>query len=404
MRGGYLFPGLDWINYITKKPLRKPTKTVNGKASGKPVMRIHNGKQVREVVGEGIDTKLSSGVWAGSMLGGHSFKNQAALFIGNANGNVFDFPEPKDLRYLTTVPFDATDGGVAFLYLKDGPDDGDATCQANYKKMKAEYERQQRAKSEYDAKDKCDDEPPCNGHGEGIYTSACTDKKGNWLPDAADEAKSPFNCNKPRTQKCTCKCEKGYKEPNCLQAAKPNTNGGFRRCRSVGDPHPNTASGANFNLYDAGEFVWSRHPDVPIEARLCTRPAGRVAVNRGFSLKKCKGEEWPNGQINFSGNMKGPCETISMDRCSFYLETCTDEIGAKCKCQKIGRSFTSPIFKMRVTSHTMSVDGWSIQYSCGSYMDSYLTITSPRDGRSQGLCGYYGKMVLVVTLVTETFG
>ena len=60
-------------------------------------MRIHNGKQVREVVGEGIDTKLSSGVWAGSMLGGHSFKNQAALFIGNANGNVFDFPEPKGL-------------------------------------------------------------------------------------------------------------------------------------------------------------------------------------------------------------------------------------------------------------------------------------------------------------------
>ena len=67
---------------------------------------------------------------------------------------------------------------------------------------------------------------------------------------SSDEAKSQFNCNKPRTQKCTCKCERGYKEPNCLTAAKPNTNGGFRRCRSVGDPHPNTASGANFNLYD----------------------------------------------------------------------------------------------------------------------------------------------------------
>ena len=30
---------------------------------------------------------------------------------------------------------------------------------------------------------------------------------------------------------------------------------------------------------------------------------------------------------------------------------------------------------------------------CGDrhYYDSYLTINSPRDGRSQGLCGYYGK-------------
>merc|ERR1712072_586305 len=82
---------------------------------------------------------------------------------------------------------------------------------------------------------------------------------------------------------------------------------------------------------------------------------------------------------------------ISMDRCSFYLETCEGKEANKCKCQKIGRSFTSPMFKMKATSHTMSVDGWSIQYSCGSYMDSYLTITSPRDGRSLGLCGYYGK-------------
>jgi hypothetical protein len=80
-----------------------------------------------------------------------------------------------------------------------------------------------------------------------------------------------------------------------------------------------------------------------------------------------------------------------MDRCNFYLETCTDEEATKCKCQKIGRSFTSPLFKIRVTGSSMNVDGWNIQYSCGSYMDSYLTITSPRDGRSLGLCGYYGK-------------
>lgn len=387
-RGGRLHEGLEWTDTFSKKAEAKPLKTIGGNPKAPPMMRMHGSpRAVREVIGEGIDTKLTKGIWTGSMLGGHSYSNQAALFLGNENGNKFDFPEPKDSRYLTTVEFDAAEGGIVSFYLKDGPDDGDAICQSEYNIMKAEYERQQRAKGEYDAKDKCNDEPPCNGHGEGIFTSKCTDSKG----DLPNEERDSFECHDKKTHKCTCKCEKGFKEPNCLSLAKPNTNGGFRRCRSVGDPHPNTAAGANFNLYDAGEFVWSRHPDVPIEARLRTRPAGRVAVNRGFSLKKCKGAPFPNGEINFSGNMNGPCETISMDRCSFYLETCEGKEANKCKCQKISNSFTSPIFKMKVTSHTMSVDGWSIQYSCGSYMDSYLTITSPRDGRSLGLCGYYGK-------------
>ena len=66
------------------------------------------------------------------MLGGHSYSSQAALFLGNENGNKFDFPEPKDSRYLTTVEFDAAEGGVVSFYLKDGPDDGDAVCQSEY--------------------------------------------------------------------------------------------------------------------------------------------------------------------------------------------------------------------------------------------------------------------------------
>ena len=82
--------------------------------------------------------------------------------------------------------------------------------------------------------------------------------------------------------------------------------------------------------------------------------------------------------------MKGPCETVSMINCNFQVET------ADGKCMSKGRSFTTKL-GIRVTHNTISVDGWSIQYSCGHYFDSYLTINSPRDGRSQGLCGYYGK-------------
>ena len=87
--------------------------------------------------------------------------------------------------------------------------------------------------------------------------------------------------------------------------------------------------------------------------------------------------------MNKDGKMKGPCETVSMINCNFKLES-------EGQCIPKGRSFTTKL-GIKVTHNTISVDGWSIQYSCGHYMDSYLTINSPRDGRSQGLCGYYGK-------------
>ena len=77
-----------------------------------------------------------------------------------------------------------------------------------------------------------------------------------------------------------------------------HTRDGYSRCRSVGDPHPNTANGAFFNIYDAGEFVWSRHPDVMVEAHLMTSPRGRVAVNKGMSIRKCAGERWKQGWQN----------------------------------------------------------------------------------------------------------
>ena len=196
-------------------------------------------------------------------------------------------------------------------------------------------------------------------------------------------AKDEFTGHNPNMTSCTCKCNIGYKAPDCKESSRPNNRDGYSRCRSVGDPHPNTANGAYFNIYDAGEFVWSRHPDVNVEAHLMI-PAGRVAINKGMSIKKCAGGTMEDGKtVNKDGKMKGPCETVSMIQCNFQLES-------DGQCIPKGRSFTTKL-GIKVTHNTISVDGWSIQYSCGRYMDSYLTINSPRDGRSEGLCGYYGK-------------
>jgi hypothetical protein len=330
------------------------------------------------------DYGLSSktGVFESSFLGSSTKSGNALVFNGNAKGVNID---SSGSRYITTQPIDVSEGGVISFYLKDGPDDGDAVCKAKYKAMmKKEGVRIERRETERKLYDNCLARPPCNGHGTGVYSSPCF-KNGKWVEGAqkdSDEFKC-FDKNNTSQNVCTCKCATGYKEPSCLSLSKKNTNDGYSRCRSVGDPHPNTANGASFNLYDAGEFVWSRHPDVNIEARLVTRPAGRVAVNKGFALRKCGGGTWEDGTLNKNGAMKGPCDTVSMYGCSFHLE----EDG---KCMSKGRSFTSRL-GIKVTGNTISVDGWSIQYSCGSYMDSYLTVKSPRDGKSVGLCGNYGS-------------
>ena len=191
--------------------------------------------------------------------------------------------------------------------------------------------------------------------------------------EGARLAKDEFDCHDPEAISCTCKCNIGYKAPDCKVGSRPNTRDGYSRCRSVGDPHPNTANGAFFNIYDAGEFVWSRHPDVMVEAHLMTSPRGRVAVNKGMSIRKCAGKGG-----NKDGKMEGPCETVSMVNCNFKLES-----DGQCFFQ--GRSFTQPGIK--VTGNTISVDGWSIQYSCGGYMDSYLTITCRATGDPKACAG-----------------
>jgi hypothetical protein len=73
------------------------------------------------------DMKMSQGVFASPKLGGHA-GGKAAVFVGNKKGSVFEFPTPKDSRYLTTKEFDAKHGGVISFYLKSGEINGDKMC------------------------------------------------------------------------------------------------------------------------------------------------------------------------------------------------------------------------------------------------------------------------------------
>ena len=378
--------GSDGQNDLDK-PVAKPTKPVtifNEKFKGR--LRENLEKRGYSSSAARVDMtyrtkwefRLSTdyGVRVSNMLGNNEDRKDgtAMVFIGNKMGKSSD---SSGSRYITTKPLDITKGGLISFYLKDGPDDGDKGCMATTEVFrKKEAKRLARRQNETNGRDKCLNKPPCNGHGEGVYSSNCY-KNGSWV-QGARLAKDEYTCHDPEAMSCTCKCNIGYKAPDCKSSSLPNTRDGYSRCRSVGDPHPNTANGVNFNIYDAGEFVWSRHPDVMVEAHLMTVPRGSVAVNNGMSIRKCAGTGG-----NKDGKMEGPCDTVSMVRCNFKLES-----GGKCMSKD--RSFTSPL-GIKVTAHTISVDGWSIQYSCGGYMDSYLTINSPRDGKSKGLCGYYGK-------------
>ena len=258
---------------------------------------------------------------------------------------------------------------------------GDKICQRNVEGLvRGEKERVQRRKLETEAYQKCQDRPPCSGHGTGVYESKCF-KNGKWVDGARFDSDN-YACHYKPAMSCVCKCEPDYAGKNCETLAKTNTKDGYSRCRNVGVfPQPSTANGEKFYLLDAGEFVWSRHPDVNVEAHVVTKSAGTRARNAGLSLRVCTGGKFPDGTVNKDGKMKGPCDTVSMMDCKFTLQE--DD---KCVPQAT-RSFKSRL-GIEVTKSTISVNGWSIEYDCGEGLNSYLTVKSPRDGRSSGLCGY----------------
>lgn len=333
--------------------------------------------------------------------------NKGIIVDGNKAGKSLN---NNGTRTLTTDKIDGTNGGVLSFDLKIGDADGEGNCQREYKKLvKAEedekrrieqeekYKAEQAAKKkaeqdakkkaeeakkakkraeealknrrkqdEMNAQKKCLNSPPCHGRGKGVYSSKC-DKK-TWV------------CTQ---RQCKCNCNPGFLGSRCERRFSTGS------CQSVGDPHPRTADGMRFNVYDAGEFLYFKHPKVESEVHLLTRMAHpRIAATAGVAVKY-KGAtmalEHPN------------CQNGNTPRIHY-------QENGKCKKLNWGSSWTAPNGMRLSGRHIYTPDGIDI-YTGGwfnyrwfkgpcnraSWLNVYVRFRAPRDGQSTGLCGSFGR-------------
>ena len=150
---------------------------------------------------------------------------------------------------------------------------------AQYEYLKRlEAEKIARKQAEFARRDRCRSHGPdtsggCNGHGRGLYTSSCNDE---WWCDTNHE-NVKFNAT------CVCRCNEGWVGEHC------QTRFTWGHCRSVGDPHPNTADGVYYNIYDAGEFIYYQHPESRSEVHALLRMAHpRISATSAVAVRVCE--------------------------------------------------------------------------------------------------------------------
>ena len=195
-----------------------------------------------------------------------------------------------------------------------------------------------------------------------------------------------------------CICEPSFEGAHCTRSFKNAPVWS----RSVGDPHPRTFNGLYTNIYDEGEFIWWRHPVIPMEAHLVTTPRSSVAINKAFSVKRCKAIDAKLGRFDQAGNkctrldcypkMVGPCEVIT--RGDNSISYSVDKAG-KVTCGQLKYGC------LAISGHTIYNNNCNemaefngaqmrLQFGHGTYKDSYLWVKSLNDGAGGGIGGHWG--------------
>ncbi len=389
-----------------KDPESEPDLSPNRNFSKVDVKVVDDFEDDRNFM-NGVWTKNGTvGVQRNSTLGAASGKT-ALLFKGNREGESL---ESDYHRSITSKAFDFREGGVISFYLKDGEDDGGAVCHAKFEELKRlEAAKMARKQENYARKEHCNSHGPktnggCNGHGRGLYHASCDDE---WWCDT--------NHSRPFNPTCVCQCNQGWVGANCEIRF---TTG---HCRSVGDPHPNTADGVYYDIYDAGEFKYFEHPESTTDVHLLTRMAHpSIAATAAVAVRVCE-KPLKEGKGN-----RGKCDIIS-----YEAPNCRNGNNPRIHVTEDGvchprnnwftshQSYTTRNTGVRyhypytITGNNvrMYTPGWwqygwyhhqkgaggcdrggacKSWYGCGNwggYLNAYLTFTAPRDGRTQGVCG-----------------
>jgi hypothetical protein len=357
-------------------------------------------------------------VYPKESIGSHKWDKRSrnrngVVFIGNSHnisGNGVSM-DASGHRALVSKPLNLEDGGVVSFWLKDGPDDGGAMCKWDFEKLKKEHmEKQARRNEEKRRAEQCKNRGPkgkgCSGHGSGKYTSKC-DK--DWYCTKKEGGdRIPFDPT------CTCECSSGWVGEKCeIRFATGH-------CRSVGDPHPNTADGIYYNVYDAGEFKYFEHPDSKTEVHALFRMAHpRIAATAAVAVRVCENK--------LSEKDRGKCDIISFEAPNCRYSNYKISVSEDGKCNSRGNFYGHRYYTKNTKIHyngqwqITAPDGtnmytpgywrygWSHHqhgaggcrnngrcrswYGCGNwggYLNAYLRIRATYDGRSNGICGNFG--------------
>merc|ERR1711871_429165 len=220
-----------------------------------------------------------------------------------------------------------------------------------------------------DRRNQCYNKPPCNGNGRGIYRSKYIKMPG-WKSYWSAESS------------CTCKCNPGWVGANC------KTYMATSQCQSVGDPHPLSLDGLRFNMYDAGEFLMFKHPQSPVEIHLLTRMAhprisatAGIAVRRGHTVISIEQPHCGNGN-NFQvrASVDGRCRNIGWGRRWGWKDGLYYNGGRYIYMRGVGNIYIGGWWRYR---------WWKGQCGSAYWLNVYVRIRAPRDGRAQGLCGTF---------------